>query len=74
MPSDERMSVDERRKYLKMVAPRYARADDKEPSGLHVSLDCCMATNNLSGLRSGVEIRCGMVRYHGGSLPEMDAV
>ena len=26
MPSDERMSVDERRKYLKVVAVRYARA------------------------------------------------
>ncbi len=26
MPSDERMSVDERRKYLKLVVPRYARA------------------------------------------------
>jgi len=26
MPSDEKMSVDERRKYLKLVAPRYAKA------------------------------------------------
>ncbi len=26
MPSDERMSIDERRKYLKLVAVRYARA------------------------------------------------
>ena len=27
MPSDDRMSVDERRQYLKLVAPRYARAE-----------------------------------------------
>jgi len=26
MPSDERMSIDERRKYLRLVAPRYALA------------------------------------------------
>ena len=26
MPSEEKMSVDERRKYLKLVAPRYAPA------------------------------------------------
>ena len=26
MPSEEKMSVDERRKYLKLVAPRYAKA------------------------------------------------
>lgn len=25
MPSEEKMSVDERRKHLKLVAPRYAR-------------------------------------------------
>ncbi len=30
MPNEEKMSVDERRKYLKMVAPRYARAGRKE--------------------------------------------
>jgi len=45
MPSEERMSVDERRKYLKVVAPRYARAkrrergelltEMKEVTGLH---------------------------------------
>jgi hypothetical protein len=26
MPSDERMSIDERGKYLRLVAPRYAKA------------------------------------------------
>lgn len=30
MPSDEKMSVDERRKYLKLVAPRYAKAQRAE--------------------------------------------
>src|SRR5512134_2303033 len=30
MPSDETMSVDERRKYLKLVAPRYARGKRRE--------------------------------------------
>jgi hypothetical protein len=30
VPSEERMSVDERRKYLKVVAPRYARAKRRE--------------------------------------------
>jgi hypothetical protein len=30
VPSEERMSIDERRKYLKVVAPRYARAKRRE--------------------------------------------
>jgi hypothetical protein len=30
MPNNERMSIDERRKYLKLVAPRYAKARQKE--------------------------------------------
>lgn len=34
MPSDDRMSVDERRKYLKLVAPRYAKAGRAERSAL----------------------------------------
>ena len=34
MPSDEKMSVDERRKYLKLVAPRYAKARRAERSAL----------------------------------------
>jgi hypothetical protein len=34
MPSDERMSVDERRKYLKLVAPRYVRAKRRGRSEL----------------------------------------
>lgn len=34
MPSDEKMSADERRKYLRIVAPRYARARRAERSRL----------------------------------------
>jgi hypothetical protein len=34
MPSDERMSIDEKRKYLRLVAPRYARAKRRERSEL----------------------------------------
>lgn len=34
MLSDERMSIDERRKYLKLVAPRYALAKRRKRSEL----------------------------------------
>ena len=34
MPSDDRMSIDERRKYLKLVAPRYVRTGRAERSRL----------------------------------------
>ena len=34
MPSEGRMTVDERRKYLQVVAPRYAKAKRPERSGL----------------------------------------
>ncbi len=34
MPSEEGMTVDERRKYLKVAAPRYAKAKRPERSGL----------------------------------------
>ncbi len=30
MPGEEKMSVDERRKYMKLVAPRYLKAGRKE--------------------------------------------
>lgn len=33
MPNEEKMSVDERRKYLKLVAPRYVRAGRREGRG-----------------------------------------
>ncbi len=34
MPNDEKMSIDERRKYLKLVAPRYRKANKAERSRL----------------------------------------
>ena len=34
MPNEDRMTVDERRKYLKLVSPRYAKAGRVERSGL----------------------------------------
>ena len=34
MPSEEKMTVDERRKYLRLVAPRYAKAGRSERSAL----------------------------------------
>ncbi len=34
MPSEEKMSVDERRKYLKLVVPRYVRAERRERNKL----------------------------------------
>ncbi|MFC1962473.1 hypothetical protein ACFLWB_00495 [Chloroflexota bacterium] len=38
MPSDDKMNVDERRKYLKLVAPRYAKAGRVERSALLTKL------------------------------------
>ena len=52
------MSIDERRKYLKLVAPRYASADGKRRSGLHVSLDC------VAGLRRGYQPEYTDSRLH----------
>ncbi|MBI4308110.1 MAG: integrase, partial [Chloroflexi bacterium] len=34
MPRKDKMTVDERRKYLRLEAPRYARASRRERSGL----------------------------------------
>ena len=39
MPSDEGMSIDERRKYLKLVAPRYVRAKRSGRSKLLTEID-----------------------------------
>ncbi len=62
MPSDERMSVDERREYLKLVAPRYARADEKERSGLHVSRSCWVTMQAIGHLTTE---RTNMARTKG---------
>lgn len=51
MPSDDRMSVDERRKYLKLVAPRYARAGRVERSGLLTEMAAVTELHRKSLLR-----------------------
>ena len=40
MPSDERVSIDERWKYPRLVSVRYARDDEEGLSRLHVSSEC----------------------------------
>ena len=39
MPDDEKMSIDERRKYLKLVAPRYIKAGRRERSDLLTEME-----------------------------------
>jgi hypothetical protein len=51
MPSDDRMSVDERRKYLKLVAVRYARAKRTERSLLLSEMAAVTGLHRKSLLR-----------------------
>ena len=51
MPSDDRMSVDERRKYLKLVAPRYSRAGRSDRSGLLTEMAAVTGLHRKSLLR-----------------------
>src|SRR3989304_3380541 len=51
MPSDEKMSVDERRKYLKLVAPRYAKARRAERSALLTEMEAVTGLHRKSLLR-----------------------
>ena len=51
MPSDDKMSVDERRKYLKLVAPRYARAGRAERSALLSEMAAVTGLHRKSLLR-----------------------
>ena len=51
MPGDEKMSVDERRKYLKLVAPRYARAGRVERSALLTEMGAVTGLHRKSLLR-----------------------
>ncbi|MFQ5861278.1 MAG: integrase [Dehalococcoidia bacterium] len=51
MPSDEKMSVDERRKYLRLVAPRYRRAGRAERSGLLTEMEAVTGLHRKSLLR-----------------------
>ena len=51
MPSDEKMSVDERRKYLKLVAPRYAKSGRAERSALLTEMAAVTGLHRKSLLR-----------------------
>lgn len=51
MPSEEKMSVDERRKYLKLVAPRYAKAGRGERSALLTEMAAVTGLHRKSLLR-----------------------
>ena len=51
MPSDDKMSVDERRKYLKLVASRYAKARRKERSALLSEMAAVTGLHRKSLLR-----------------------
>jgi len=51
MPDDERMSIDERRKYLRLVAPRYAKAGRVERSGLLTEIAAVTGLHRKSVLR-----------------------
>ncbi|MFH1088199.1 MAG: integrase [Chloroflexota bacterium] len=51
MPSEEKMSIDERRKYLKLVAPRYASAGRAERSGLLAEMAAVTGLHRKSLLR-----------------------
>jgi hypothetical protein len=51
MPRDDQMSVDERRKYLKLVAPRYAKAGRVERSALLTEMAAVTGLHRKSLLR-----------------------
>ncbi len=51
MPSDDKMSVDERRKYLRLVAPRYAKAGRAEHSALLTEMRAVTGLHRKSLLR-----------------------
>lgn len=51
MPSDDKMNVDERRKYLKLVAPRYVEAERAERSTLLTEMAAVTGLHRKSLLR-----------------------
>ena len=51
MPNDEKMSIDERRKYLKLVAPRYARAKRRGRSELLTEMGSVTGLHRKSLIR-----------------------
>src|SRR4030065_2563776 len=51
MPTEEKMSVDERRKYLRLVAPRYSKARRAERSKLLTEMAAVTGLHRKSLLR-----------------------
>ena len=51
MPSDDKMSVGERRKYLKLVKPRYAKAGRAKRSALLTEMEAVTGLHRKSLLR-----------------------
>ena len=51
MPREDKMTVDERRKYLRLVAPRYAKASRAERSGLLTEMTAVTGLHRKSLLR-----------------------
>lgn len=51
MPTDDKMTVDERRKYLKVMSPRYAKADRPGRGGLLTEMEAVTGLQRKSLLR-----------------------
>ena len=51
MPNDEKMSIDERRKYLKLVSPRYAKSRRKERSDMLTEMGAVTGLHRKSLIR-----------------------
>jgi hypothetical protein len=51
MPNDEEMSIDERRKYLKLVAPRYGKSNRVERSRLLTEMGAVTGLHRKSLIR-----------------------
>ena len=51
MPTEDRMTVDERRKYLKLVAPRYAKGSRAERSALLTEMEAVTGLHRKSLIR-----------------------
>lgn len=51
MPTEERMTVNERRKYLKLMKPRYQKANQSEQSALLTEMEQVTGLHRKSLLR-----------------------
>ena len=51
MPTDDKMTVNERRKYLRLMSPRYAKADRAGRGGLLTEMEAVTGLHRKSLLR-----------------------